>query len=62
MKPWRCLLGRHDDVLRVEPKRVYLECTSCLRETAGWDLHQVDDGDRARLQTMLRDRRKVVAV
>lgn len=32
----RCALGRHDDVLKCDATGIYVQCTSCLRETPGW--------------------------
>jgi hypothetical protein len=33
-----CLLRGHDDFVRRMPRRLYLECAECGRETPGWDL------------------------
>lgn len=34
----RCLLMGHDDLVRRESERMYLECTDCGRATRGWML------------------------
>ena len=31
-----CSIGRHDLVLKVEPRRLALQCVSCPYESAGW--------------------------
>lgn len=54
MKSLHCLLGSHGDVLVVEPGRVYLRCTSCLRETTGWDVRVVGPREQLQLRAMLR--------
>lgn len=36
-----CGLHGHDALLRFEPHRVSLQCTSCGYETPGWDLKPV---------------------
>ena len=33
-----CLLLGHDDLIRREPDRMYLECCECGRTTPGWTL------------------------
>lgn len=64
MRSLRCWLGLHHfDVLQTEHHEMYLRCSEpgCLARSKGWDLHQVDNRDRAQLRTMLRDERKVAA-
>lgn len=34
----RCLLLGHDDLIRRESDRMYLECCDCGRATRGWTL------------------------
>ena len=34
----KCLLVGHDDRIRRNGARVYLNCSECGRETPGWDL------------------------
>lgn len=34
----RCLLMGHDDLIRRECDRIYLECSDCGRATRGWTL------------------------
>jgi hypothetical protein len=34
----RCLLIGHDDLIRRECNRMYLECCDCRRTTRGWTL------------------------
>jgi hypothetical protein len=33
---FRCFLMGHDDLIRREGDRIYLECRDCGRETRGW--------------------------
>lgn len=42
----RCWIFGHDDWVRREPGRLYLECLDCGRETPGWTTsrNQPDDG------------------
>jgi hypothetical protein len=34
----RCLLFGHDDTLAREPKRLFLRCDLCGRQTRGWTI------------------------
>lgn len=36
--PLRCLLMGHDDLIRRDFDRIYLECSDCGRATRGWTL------------------------
>lgn len=35
---WWCLVGRHQDLLHFDARRVFLGCVECGRETRGWTL------------------------
>lgn len=35
---WLCGLRGHDDVLRVEERRVLMRCTSCGYDSPGWEM------------------------
>ena len=34
----RCLFLGHDDMLAREPKRLFLRCDTCERQTLGWTI------------------------
>jgi len=38
LRRWWCALRGHDDTLHVDPRRVFLRCETCRRESAGWDV------------------------
>jgi hypothetical protein len=38
----RCLLMGHDDVVRCESGRLFLECSDCRRSTTGWTIGRSD--------------------
>jgi hypothetical protein len=46
---FRCLLTGHDDLIRRESDRMYLECCECGRHTRGWEV------GRARRKTSPQD-------
>lgn len=39
---FRCLLMGHEDLIRRESDRMYLECCECSRTTCGWTVDRVN--------------------
>jgi hypothetical protein len=43
----KCLVLGHDDLVRHDSGRIFLECVECGRETAGWVMSQCGERETA---------------